>query len=225
MPIRHLALDIETVPLKSIGTYSKTVQDKVREKISRQQERNPDYDYNYFASIHGDFGKIICISLAYVTDGNSIRLKSFAGNDEYRILTDFNELIENHAGIFIHYNGLNFDIPFISQRMAHHGIAAANYRFGNLRKFTTDPHFDLMMIYYNWDMQKVLPLGILAELHELPSPKSDLSGGEVYQTYLERDWQRIKHYCEFDTATVLNLWWKIYEHNPPIPLENYLFSE
>jgi len=224
MPIKHLALDIETVPANPLSDYSEAVQEKVREKIKQRQERNADFDYNYFASIHGDFGKIICISLGYVAEDETIHLKSLIGDDEAQLLKEFNRVIENRKGIFIHYNGLNFDIPFILQRMSHHGITLSNRRFGDLRRFSTDPHFDVMMQYYNWDMQKVLPLGILAELHGLPSPKEDLSGSKIYQAYLDGEWDRIRHYCEFDTATTLNLWWKIFQYQPVIPLEKYRFS-
>ncbi len=225
MALTHLGLDIETVPAFPLADYSEVVQIKIQEKISRQQERNPDFDYNYFASIHGDFGKIICISLGYIAEDESIRLKSIYGDDEFQILQEFNSIIEKHSGIFIHYNALNFDIPFILQRMAHHGIAPANRRFSDLRRYATDPHFDVMMQYYNWDMQKVLPLGILAELHGLPSPKEELSGSNVFQAYQKGEWKRIKHYCEFDTATTLNLWRKLFQFQPVIPLERYLFSQ
>ncbi len=224
MLIDHLALDIETVPMKALSEYSSAIQDKVNEKISRQQERNPDYDYDYFASIHGDFGKIICISLGYVNNDNEIRLKSLAGDKEEEILKEFNDIISGHRGIFIHYNGLNFDIPFILQRMAHNGLVPSNRRFSDLRRYSTNPHFDVMMQYYNWDMQKVLPLGILASLYGLPDPKEDLSGDQVFQAYKEEKWNRIIHYCEFDTATTLNLWRKIFRYQPVIPFENYRFS-
>jgi predicted PolB exonuclease-like 3'-5' exonuclease len=225
MSINHLAIDIETVPNKSLDEYNQIIQEKVQDKIKQRQERHPDFDYKYFASIHGDFGKIICISLGYVTEENSIRLKSLSSNDEFQILTDFNEIINNHRGIFIHYNGLNFDIPFILQRMSYHGIVPSHTRFTSLRRYSTEPHFDVMMQYYNWDKQKVLPLGILAELHGLPNPKSDLSGEKVYEAYVNEEWSNIKHYCEFDTATVLNLWWKIFKYNSVIPYENYIFSK
>jgi hypothetical protein len=70
-----------------------------------------------------------------------------------------------------------------------------------------------------------LPLGILAELHGLPSPKEELSGDQVYQAYRDGKWQEIVRYCEYDTATVLNLWWKIFQNQPIIPLSRYNFSQ
>lgn len=224
MPTGHLAFDIETVPIKTLTEYSSVIQEKVSEKISRQQERNPDYNYDYFASIHGDFGKIICISLGYISEDNEIRLKSLAGDNEVEILKEFNLIISKHNGIFIHYNGLHFDVPFILQRMAHNGLVPSNRRFSDLRRYSTNPHFDVMMQYYNWDMQRVLPLGILASLYGLPNPKEDLSGDQVFQAYKEEKWDRIIHYCEFDTATTLNLWRKIFRYQPIIPFENYRFS-
>lgn len=220
----HLALDIETVPAADLADYSETVQEKIQQKIERQQERNPDFDYRYFASIHGDFGKIVCLSMGYIHPAGKIKLKSLYGHDELQLLNDFNEVIRNINGIFIHYNGLNFDIPFILQRMAHHGIRLSNERFRNLARFRSEPHFDLMQQYYNWDMQKVLSLGILAELHGIPSPKEDLSGDKVYEAYVNNEWERIVRYCEFDVATTLNLWNKVYRYEPVIGESHYDFS-
>lgn len=225
MLINHLAMDVETVPARPLSEYSQTIRENIDKKLSRLQERNPDFDFNYFASTHGDFGKIVCISLGYTSEQETIRLKSFYGDDEFQILQEFNQVLERHVGIFIHYNGLSFDVPFILQRMAHHTIVPASSRFTNLRRYSTDPHLDVMMAYYNWDWQKVLPLGILAELHGLPSPKTDLSGNQIYQAYQNGEWERIKQYCEFDTATTLNLWRKLFMYQPIIPVENYEFSQ
>ena len=219
----HLALDIETVPAAELGEYSAAVQEKIQQKIDKQKERNPDFDYKYYASTHGDFGKIICISMGYIHE-ERIRLKSLHGADEHHILKEFNQVAASITGVFIHYNGLNFDIPFILQRMAHHGIRPQNRRLTNLRRFSSDPHMDLMMAYYNWDYSKVLPLGVLAELHGIPSPKEDLSGDKVYEAYRKGEWERIVRYCEFDVGTTLNLWNKVFNYQPVMRESQYQFS-
>ncbi len=221
--MNHLCFDIETVPAQTLDAYSPTVQAKVQEKLERLEARGGNASYEYFAATHGDFGKIICISVGFI-HGETIRLKSFFGEDEVAILKDFNALL-NKTSTFIHYNGLNFDVPFILQRMAHHRIPLSNPEFANLRRFATAPHFDVMMQYYNWDMSRVLPLGILAELHGLPSPKKELSGEQILTAYKEGRWSEIVHYCEFDVATTLNLYRLVTTHNTPIPLEQYLFSK
>ncbi|HQV32322.1 MAG TPA: hypothetical protein PKV71_10620, partial [Calditrichia bacterium] len=135
----HLAFDIETVPAADLSEYSEAVQKKINEKIEGRRERQPDFDYPYYASTHGDFGKIVCISMGYL-HGDRIKLKSLYGHDEFRILEEFNKVCASIKGIFIHYNGLGFDVPFILQRMAHHNIRPANPRFTNLRRFSSDPH-------------------------------------------------------------------------------------
>lgn len=221
----HLALDIETVPLRDLSEYSAAVQAKIFEKIERRQNHDPKFDYNYFASLHGDFGKIICLSLGYIAEDESIRLKSFWGEDEHQILRQFNETVEKHQGIYLHYNGLNFDIPFILQRMAHHGMTPAGNSFSNMRRFSAEPHFDVMMMYYNWDLQKALPLGVLAELYGITSPKEEMAGDKVYEAYKAQEWSKIIRYCEFDTATTLNLWHRIFLNQPVIPAERYFFSK
>ncbi len=221
----HLGLDIETIPLRDLSEYSSAVQEKIFEKIDRRQSHDPKFDYNYFASLHGDFGKIICLSIGFIAEDETIHLKSFWGDDEKQILLQFNEIIEKHQGIFVHYNGLNFDAPFILQRMIHHRLAPAGNGFANLRKFAADPHFDVMMMYYNWDLQKALPLGVLAELYGIPSPKENMSGDRVYQAYKNGEWDKIVRYCEFDTATTLNLWRRIFHLKPLIPIEHYVFSK
>jgi predicted PolB exonuclease-like 3'-5' exonuclease len=220
----HLALDVETVPIIEISEYSKAVQQKIQERIKRRQERDPDFNYEYFASIHGDFGKIICISLGYIGEDQDIRLKSLSGDNESKLLLEFNQIIEKHSGIYIHYNGLSFDIPFIIQRMTYHSIKPAGRSFKNLRRYSSDPHFDVMMQYYNWDLSRALPLGILAELHGMPSPKEELAGDKVFEAYKQGEWDRIVRYCEFDTATTLNLWRKLFLNQSIIPIEKYIFT-
>ncbi len=219
----HLCFDIETVPAQQMNAYSPSIQSKIQEKLDRLEARGAQSSYEYFAATHGDFGKIICISVGFI-HGDTIRLKSFFGEDEKKILEDFNALLTK-TNRFIHYNGLQFDVPFILQRMAHHRVPLSNPNFASLRRFSSVPHFDVMMQYYNWDMTRVLPLGILAELHGLPSPKEDLSGDQILEAYQQQRWKEIVHYCEFDVATTLNLYRLVTTHQDPIPVENYKFSE
>jgi hypothetical protein len=212
--IDHLALDIETVPCKALEDYSPAAQEQLRRKIARAAESDPEMTYEKFASLNGDLGKIICISIGSIVNGR-IHTKSFCGEDERAILMDFNEVMGRVDGLFIHYNGLGFDVPFILRRMCHHGMRPANPRFANLKRYQYEPHLDVMMTYYNWDMRGSLSLGLLAEVHGLPTPKGDLSGEKIYGAYLNDEWERISRYCECDVATTINLWRKVIRFEPP----------
>jgi DNA polymerase elongation subunit (family B) len=224
--MQHLAFDIETVPLKDFEEYPDAIQKKILEKIEKKKEYDPGYDYNKFASIHWDFGRIVCISCGFIHE-NKIKLKSFYGEDEKEILEGFNGLLTTMGPNvkFIHYNGLNFDVPWILRRMSYHGISINGADFGNLARFRDFPHLDVMMKYYNWNISNNMSLEVLSLLHNLPNPKEALGAANVYPAYKEEKWNEIVYYCEFDTATTLNLWYKIFQNKIPIPLENYIFSE
>lgn len=216
------ALDIETIPLKALSQYSDSAQEQLNRRIARAAEYDPEMSYEKFASLNADLGKIICISVGYVHD-EKIRTKSFIGDDERVILMDFNELMGKVEGPFIHYNGLGFDVPFILRRMCHHRMRPASPRFADQRRYLTEPHMDVMGVYYNWEMRSTLPLGLLAETHGLPTPKHDLSGDKVYGAYLSGEWERIRRYCELDVATTLQLWRKVIRFEDPAECD--LFDE
>lgn len=225
MIISHLCLDIETVPAyESPEILPPAVQERANAKIAQAQDRNPNFDWRFFASVNWDFGKIACISLGYIGEDETISLRSFCGADERQILQEFNDQVGNFKGTFIHYNGLSFDVPFITRRMAHHFIKPANPALEDLRKFSKMPHYDVMLWYYNWEQQKALGLEALAFSYGLPSPKDVLGADRVYHAYLSEQFDRIAHYCEFDVATTLNLWRITTQYRRPIPLEKIRFS-
>jgi 3'-5' exonuclease len=225
MQFNYLSLDIETVPQSDISGYPDTIRSYIEEKIEKQLERNPDMNYDFFASIDGDFGKIICISLAvYDSKNNKLKMKSCIGENEKELLLEFNNIISKYDYLFIHYNGINFDIPFILKRMVYHQIELSNKRFASLRRFSSQPHFDLMQEWAFWDYQKIKGLEVMCYLHKIPSPKSVLHGSKIYETYKKGDWVTIQKYCEFDAATVLNLYLKIYHQYPTFQEVDYIFS-
>jgi len=222
--MNHLCIDIETIPgTKNFDHFPESLQKRIQHKIDKGKERNPGFDWKMFAGLNGDFGRVVCISIGYISNG-SIILKSFFGHDEEAILNDFNDAIRNFNGLFIHYNGLNFDVPFILQRLSHHYIPLSNLAFKNLRKFSEFPHYDLMQIYYNWDITRANGLEAFAVTHGMPTPKDALGGDQVYAAYLEDRWDQIPHYCEYDVATTLNGWRIVAQCERPIPLENIRFT-
>ncbi len=228
MPGAFMALDIETVPGREYGELSPTVQEWVDRKLARINESRDEvdeWDYVKLASLDWDLGKIICISLGLYNDSNEcIRLKSLIDRDERTVLTGFNRMIEGYRGDYIHYSGLNFDIPFILQRMAYHGISPADPRLDSLARYRRSPHFDLMHIWANWDYTRTKPLNVLANISNLPNPKDEMDGSMVYEYYKEGKLEAIKRYCEFDTATVLNLYLHLVKKQEVVPLDRYEFS-
>jgi hypothetical protein len=70
------------------------------------------------------------------------------------------------------------------------------------------PYLDTSEIFAfgSWSQQKYLSLDLLACSLGVDSPKEDIDGSQVHQTFWgERDYEKIKIYCEKDVETVMNV--------------------
>jgi hypothetical protein len=81
------------------------------------------------AGIYAEFGKIVCISVGFIHFKGlemHFRTKSFAGDDEKKILTEFAQLLAKFCTSREHtlcgHNIKEFDIPYICRRMLINGI-------------------------------------------------------------------------------------------------------
>jgi hypothetical protein len=92
-----LFLDIETVPaarsFDDLGQVMQNLWEK-KSKQFRTPDQSPDEVYDR-AGIYSEFGKIICISVGLLKEKNpfSLRLKSFFGDDEKLLLSDFSAML------------------------------------------------------------------------------------------------------------------------------------
>ena len=210
-----LFLDIETVPQKG---YWSEVPEITKELFSkktayqRKEEITPE-DFYERAGIWAEFGKIICISVAYftnVTQERNLRVTSFSGDNEKQILIDFKQLLETHFNKPYHvlcaHNGKEFDFPYIARRMIIHQIElpAKLNLFG--KKPWEVPHLDTMELWKFGDFKHYSSLQLLTSILGIPSPKDDIDGSEVARTYYkDKNLERIVSYCEKDTIAVAQL--------------------
>tara|TARA_B100000315_G_C14040184_1_gene347122 strand:+ start:133 stop:507 length:375 start_codon:yes stop_codon:yes gene_type:complete len=109
-------------------------------------------------------------------------------NEEFTLQTFFD--IINHPGsknaLFIHDNGLCFDIPFLIVQADHHGIEINNWNFKYLRRFSYKSHIDLMMFLCNWNNYNAISMDIACRSFGIPSPKeSDVKGETVLKAFEE----------------------------------------
>src|SRR5437868_6430667 len=91
-----LFLDIETAPQHAtFDDAPKDIQhlwEKKARNIIRNEIETADSIYRQ-AGIYAEFGKIICISCGYFSEGRKFRIKSFCCDDEKQLLNDFCELL------------------------------------------------------------------------------------------------------------------------------------
>ena len=206
-----LFLDIETVP--ETESYSDLSEDKQKlwdskSKYQRKEDYSPEAFYDR-AGIWAEFGKVICISVGYFTEVNSVRrfrVTSFYG-DEHGLLLEFKALIETHFSkpkhLLCAHNGKEFDFPYIARRMVIHKISLPLKLnlFG--KKPWEVPHLDTLELWKFGDFKHYTSLKLLTSVLGIPSPKDDIDGSEIFRVYYEeKNVERIVTYCQKDTIAV-----------------------
>ncbi|MEN8794797.1 MAG: 3'-5' exonuclease [Flavobacteriales bacterium] len=210
-----LFLDIETVPQEEYwSSLSEETQNlfEAKTKYQRKEEFTAEEFYNR-AGIWAEFGKIVCISVGYFNNKDKkkqLRIRSFFGDDEHKILTDFKQLLDKHfakkSNILCAHNGKEFDFPFLARRMIVHQIELPHKLnlFG--KKPWEVPHLDTLELWKFGDFKHYTSLKLLTSILGIPSPKDDIDGSEVAKVYYqEKDLQRIVTYCEKDTVAVAQI--------------------
>jgi len=211
-----LFLDIETVPVKeNFEDLDTTFQTLWAEKTTwqRKDEFTPSEFYKMKAGVMAEFAKIICISVGYLfteKGENHFRIKSFYGDNEKLIISEFNDLLNSEFNKNQHqlcaHNGKEFDFPFIARRTLINGLKLPKLLDIAAKKPWEVSHLDTMELWRFGDYKHYTSIKLLAALFGIPTPKDDIDGSQVASVYYkEKDLERIKIYCQKDTLTVAQL--------------------
>src|SRR5699024_3038620 len=165
------------------------------------------------AAILAEFGKIVCISVGFVKKEDEkvqLRLKSFAGDDEKKLLDDLNQLLNAHYNQKHHllcaHNGQEFDFPYLARRILINGLALPNIPDIAGKKPWEVNHLDTMQLWKFGDYKHYTSRNLLTNILDIPSPKDDISGADVGRVYWEDgDVERIATYCEKDVQATVQL--------------------
>lgn len=220
-----LFLDVETVP--SVADFEELPEElqelwglKTR-TILRRPGEELEYDeiaeaFNTRAGIYAEFGKIICISVGYLTKNQGeepvLRLKSFANHIEANLLEDFSEVLNRHFNnperfAICGHNIREFDIPYICRRILVNQLPLPRMLdIAGRKPWETKHLLDTMEMWKFGDIKNFTSLRLLAAVFGFPSPKDDISGADVASVYWqERDLDRIASYCEKDVLATAQL--------------------
>ncbi|MFC6266840.1 3'-5' exonuclease [Frigoriflavimonas asaccharolytica] len=210
-----LFLDIETVPLASDWAALDETEQKLWDKKTRFQRKDGISGEEFYerAGIMAEFGKIICITVGMAEKNNTLKIKSFYGDDEKKLLLEFGEIFNSprlQDVMLCAHNGKEFDFPWIARRFLINGMLPPLpfQLFG--KKPWEIPHIDTMELWKFGDYKSFVSLELLAHVFGIPTPKDDIDGSMVASIYyIEKDLFRIVQYCEKDVLTLANIFRKM----------------
>ena len=209
-----LFLDIETVSQQS--SFQQLPEEwqllwrrKAEQLLRNKEDETPETIYGR-AGIYAEFGKIICIScgvLHGVGADKKIVLKSFAGDDEKKLLLEFTDMLNKWTPgppkYLCAHNGKEFDFPYLCRRMVVHKITIPALLQMAGRKPWEVNHLDTMELWKFGDYKSYTSLNLLAHTLGVPTPKDDIDGSMVGDVYWkEGNLDRIIVYCQKDVITV-----------------------
>ena len=217
-----IVIDIETASVSaSYNLLEEKWQELWEEKTARilPDGITPAEFYPQRAGVMAEFSKIVCISIGYFIREQhlKIRVKSFYGDDEKKILVDFLQTISkiesfNNNWCFAGHNIKEFDIPFICRRLLVNNMRIPPYLdFQNMKPWETNI-VDTFQYWRFGDYKNFTSLKLLAAAMGVPSSKDDIDGsmvGELYHSggVEERaiNMKRIAAYCQKDVVTTANI--------------------
>lgn len=220
-------LDIETVPQQAnLTNISEDLAHLWEEKYHLIQKRMPEkYSeettaaeaFANSAGIYAEFGKIVCISVGFIHFKGlemHFRTKSFAGDDEKKLLTDFAQLLAKFCTSREHtlcgHNIKEFDIPYICRRMLINGIPLPSILQISGKKPWEIAFIDTLELWKFGDYKNYTSLKLLTAVFGIPTPKDDIDGSQVASVYYnEKNVQRIAVYCQKDVVATAQVFLKM----------------
>lgn len=222
-----ISFDIETVSeYKDLSTLKKEnsrlgdLWEKRCEYLRGKHEDNKllsnEQIYKQKSGLQAEYGKIVCISIAYLRYGEDgvpvIKAKSFADKNEKEVLNKFFAFLKGAKEklpntIFAGHNIKRFDIPFLSKRAILNGLSIPE-QFNTMNKKPWEMNYaDTADIWsFGTWQESFTSLDTLTAILNIPSPKSDIDGSQVSEVFWkDGDLDRISSYCEKDVISVINV--------------------
>ncbi|MFO0706064.1 MAG: 3'-5' exonuclease [Nitrospira sp.] len=162
-----------------------------------EARRQADDELYAKSAFDGTFSRIVCIGLLEFSDQMEARSAvAWYGGNERELLRQFwARIAQDRPSLIITHNGLGFDLPFIKKRSIIHQVKPS-YEI-NLAKFRTEPVYDTMAIWSNWDTRGWVKLDVLARALSVETKSG--SGEQVAEMWEQGQGQDLARYCLQDT--------------------------
>ena len=185
-------------------------EDDVAISSKDSEERKKNNIFVKRAALVPEFAKIVCVSVAFVTDKDEIKTQTFSGDDEKQLLKECQTLL-NRCGKLDFYlcghNLKNFDIPMLAKRMIINGLMPPSI----LPSYDTKPWeikaIDTKEVWQYGAYTSIGSLDLLCSTMDIPTPKDGAVNGEsVHDAYWNKNMlKEIVEYCEKDVKVLIDI--------------------
>jgi len=179
-------------------------------------EKKRDRIFEKRATLVPEFAKIVCVSVAFVTDNGEVKKQTFSGKDELEVLKGVQKLLDRCGKLDFYlcgHNLKNFDIPMIAKRMIINGLMPPSI----LPSYDTKPWeikaIDTKEIWQYGSYSSISSLDLLCSCMDIPTSKDgEISGDKVHNAYwFEDKLDLITEYCEKDVLVLIDIIKKLKE--------------
>lgn len=214
-----LFIDIETVrvvdqleegtPLYESWAYKRRKEDETTstELVASFADKAP---------LYSEFAKIVCISIGMVKPDGEVFIQSYYGDLEKEILTKFVAVLAafrkkipdlrlcGHAII-------GFDVPFIMRRLIVNGIRVPDFlNVADEKPWTLGEKYIDTAQWWKGSGFYGASLNAIAVALDIPSPKQEIDGSQVSDTYYNNGLIDVVKYCENDVFASINILQHLY---------------
>lgn len=157
-----------------------------------------------------EFAKIICLSVAFVTDKGDTKIQSFSGDDEKTLLKECQKLLDRCGKLdffLCGHNLKNFDIPMLAKRMIINNLLPPSI----LPSYDTKPWeikaIDTKEIWQYGSYTSIGSLDLLCtSLGVSTSKDGEVTGDKVHMEYwVNNKLKEITEYCERDVKVLIEI--------------------
>jgi DNA polymerase elongation subunit (family B) len=166
--------------------------------------------YKEKSAIYAEFGRIICISIGFLSKKGELRIKTISNDSEKLLLTELHDLLENHyfdtkQHFICGHNVKEFDIPYICRRMIINNLKLPSiFNIMSKRPWQTEFILDTMDLWRFGDYKSYTSLNLLCAILDVESPKTDLDGSKVGKAFWEENrLNDIMEYCAKDVQSTV----------------------
>jgi 3'-5' exonuclease len=168
------------------------------------------------AALVSEFSKIVCVSVAFVTDKGEIKIQSFSNDDEKVMLIEVQKLLYRVGDLGFYLCGHNvkgFDIPVLAKRMIINGIKPPKLLPGHDTKPWEIKALDTKELWQYGGYGTLASLELMCVAMGVPSPKTmEVTGNKVHNAYWnDKNIEGIVKYCERDVEVLIDVIKKLYE--------------